>query len=100
MAANGFLEYINNDETKVTIEKVAIYIKDSYDFDKNEDEYLGDWNFKENEIEINPFGITSSDFVALENEDYRNYRIELNKGYTYNLYTTIREIDKFYEFKL
>lgn len=86
---------------RVTIEKIAIYIKDSFDFinKDGDDEYLGDWSPKKNEVDYSAV-YTSSTFYGVYNSSYQEWRKDYNMGMDFHLYSTIKEISKYHEFTI
>lgn len=100
VAASGTLTYVNDIELKVTIESLTIYVKDSFDFDERADEYLGDWDFKDNELTINALALFDEGVkvplpgnIAIHNSDYRAFRNDHNKGGNYHIYSTLRTVN-------
>ena len=92
VAASGILSYLDEIQMKVTIENITIYVKDSFDFDERVDEYLGDWNFIDNELTINALALIDEGVkvplpgnVAIHNSDYRAFRNEHNIGGNYHI---------------
>jgi len=108
IAAKGKLNYVNANTVKVTIQKIAVYVKDKFEFDDRVHEYLGDWSLVNGgDIFRNPAGVLIESiknplpgYMAVHNSDYRNYRDEIGKGNNFNLYSEIVEIDKDFDFNI
>lgn len=79
--AKGFLHY-NSGNIKVEIKKIAVYVKDGFDFAG--DQPLGNWSYKNQDAYKLMSGVT------INNKSYRDYRKDIKMGqdcYRYsNLY--------------
>lgn len=58
----------------VEINKIGVYVKDSFDF-ITEDEYLGDWSPSKNTVKINILPIALPDHYKISNASYREWRL-------------------------
>ena len=90
------------DRYKITIKKIGIYVKDSFDFLKaDNEENLGSWNFYRNLIDYDLF-YPDEEYYRIFNKSYRDYRDDYknfsNKGKDFNLYSDIKYIDKDFTF--
>jgi hypothetical protein len=79
----------------VTIERVGVYLRDSYDF--NGDQFLGFWDDSDNSVSMtNPFSGT-----GVSNSDFRDWRARNRLGGDFLVYSdvkrvTLRTPDTFY----
>lgn len=87
--AFGSITKIRNNYYKVQINKIGIYLKDSFDF-ITKGEYLGDWSIVDNDILRNPMFLTPKEYFAITNDSYKAYRIDYNKGMDFNVYSDIK----------
>ena len=95
--AKGTLEFIDGSEkVRVTINKIAVYVRDQFDFGRWI-EPLGYWKLN-NEFKVtrNPFG----NVIEIENASYRNYRDEIGKGGDYWQYSELEILDKHHTFEM
>ncbi|WP_307453382.1 MULTISPECIES: DUF6402 family protein [Chryseobacterium] len=86
-----------NNNYRVKITKIGIYIKDSFDF-ITASEYLGDWSPKNNAVSVNPYGPTMPTYYKIENKSYRDWRKDYKKGMDFNLYTDVKYLNVSHEF--
>lgn len=91
VAAKGKLHFISEDEIEVSILKIAIYVKDAFDFVDGSilSQPLGKWNFEKNDIKKLP----SIGYYSITNSDYRDYRIKSEKGEDFYWYSNHKIID-------
>ena len=73
----------------VEVNKIGVYVKDSFDF-ISQDEYLGDWSPKKNAVRINPYGPDLAGEYEINNASYRAWRVDYGKGMDFNLYSDIK----------
>lgn len=99
-SSEGFVEP-EGSGYRVTVERVAVYIRDHYDFeetpvpdsiweglgfvDQEDYNFLGSWNFKSGEISWSQEA--TEGWCPIYNEDFRNWREQENHGKDY--YVTI-----------
>lgn len=99
----AFGEITKNEQNyKIKISKIGIYIKDSFDFLKaDKKENLGSWNIYRNSITYDLM-YPSEEYYRIFNQTYRDYRDDYkkfsNKGKDFNLYSDIKYIDKNFTF--
>ena len=71
---------------KITIKKIGIYVKDSFDF-ISEGEGLGIWSISKNSVMRSPY--VFDEYYKIDNKSYQDYREEYKKGMDFNVYSDI-----------
>lgn len=72
----GTIEKIDDKKYKVTVNQLAVYAEDSFQFADNE--YLGYWSTNLLDFLIGPLDLFN--YVKLNNSDFRDFRKTYNKG--------------------
>ena len=80
---------IKTSNYSIEINKIGVYVKDSFDF-LTKDEYLGDWSPNKNTVRINPYGPDLAGEYEINNASYRAWRTDYGKGMDFNLYSDIK----------
>ncbi|MBF0227957.1 MAG: hypothetical protein HQK76_21155 [Desulfobacterales bacterium] len=84
---SGTVDYIGYSGAMLTLEKVGVFIVDSYDFNDEDggDQPLGFWNERTNYVGRNPF---RGDYVS--NSDFREYQQKFNKGGNFIIFSDLK----------
>ena len=86
---------------KIRVEKIAVYLKDNFDFQQTTElmstNSLGVWSYKAMNVERNPVKSYINSNISLCNEDYRKYRKETGYGCDFNVYSTHKVHNLFFE---
>lgn len=83
-AAKGFLHY-NNGKIKVEIKKIAVYVKDGFDYVGEQP--LGSWSYKS--MRAYKFGADA----GISNRSYRDYRYDTKMGQDCYKYSNLYKYD-------
>ncbi len=85
VAITGSIEAIGNTQQfKISVGKVGVYIKDSYDFEG--DQFLGFWD--EDDNSVSTINFLSGDGV--HNETFRDWRTANNMGGDFRVYSDLK----------
>lgn len=88
--AIAFGEIYNIDNKyKVLINKIGVYIKDSFDFNQNY-ERLGSWSIINKDISK---ADARPSYHRITNKNYRDWRNDYKKGGDFNIYSTIKYVN-------
>jgi len=74
----GTVEPLENGLIKVQVTEIAVYIEDRFQFADNYPLFF--WSYKKLLFSLNPINYFSPDYVFLNNDFFRNFRITYNKG--------------------
>lgn len=86
VAVAGSVQPAGNGRHRVTIDRVGIYVRDSFDF--NGSQFLGFWNERTNSVSVaNPLSGT-----AVFNGTYRDWRAANGRGGDFLVYSDVRAI--------
>ncbi|MGB5817859.1 MAG: DUF6402 family protein [Saonia sp.] len=88
IAAQGFLS-LESGIVYINVNKIGVYVRDSFDFTDEGmgSQNLGYWNLSEKTVSKTP----GSDYILIENIDYRNWRELHGKGGDFRIYSDVKE---------
>lgn len=93
LAAAGTISKLNKGY-KIWVDKVAVYLKDNFDFQETtgllNTNMLGIWNYNRMDVCRNIMKSYTNSNILLWNKDYRKYRDETGFGCDFNAYTTYK----------
>lgn len=88
IAPIGILKYQGENNYRVKLEKIIIYIGDDFTYNGSQD--LGFWNIKDNKVDLSSF--ISGELIG--DESYRNWRANHNRGGDFYVFSRDFKVEK------